>query len=111
MNPTTNSNSYLKNVNNKIADIDTNTFISPAAPTDVNTYFKSTDFQARFGIGYVAGFSYDFHTNLYFDCRVTKNAWDNSTSVSAIEMSNKFFRVASIQLGIGYRFNEKERTR
>jgi hypothetical protein len=82
-----------------------------AYPTSAQTFYKSSDFQSRFGLGYVAGFSYDFHPNLYFDAKITKNVWDNSGTASAIAMSNKMFRVPSIQLGISYRFKEKERAR
>ena len=82
-----------------------------AYPGSQSTYYKSTDFQSRFGIGYVVGGSYDFHPNLYVDFRITQNLWDNSGTQSAIEMSKKMFRVPSLQLGIGYRFKERERAR
>ncbi len=98
------SKSYKSNV------FDTLTVNAPYSfPGNKSSYYKSTDFQSRFGLGYVVGMNYDFHPNLYVDIRMVKNFYDNSTTVSAVEMSNKIFKVPSFQLGIGYRFKEKER--
>jgi hypothetical protein len=106
INPSVKTNTYARDVSTTIS-IDS----VYNAPVSQSTYYKSTDFQSRFGLGYVAGFSYDFHPNLYFDARLTQNLWDNSGTASAITMSNKMFRMPSLQLGIAYRFKEKERAR
>jgi hypothetical protein len=107
MNPTNTSKVYTKQ--NQI----TVPIAAPSVefPGNQSSFYKSTDFQSRFGVGYVLGASYDFHPNLYIDFRMTQVLKDNSGTASAIEMSKQFFRVPSMQIGIGYRFKEKERVR
>ena len=104
MNPKKYQTSYTTNTADTLLTAAFYTF-----PASTSAFYKSTDFQSRFGVGYVVGISYDFHPNLYVDFRLVKNTWDNSSTTSAIQISNKIFKVPNLQLGIGYRFKEKER--
>jgi hypothetical protein len=74
-------------------------------------YYKTTDFNSRFGIGYVGGVNYQFNPQIYVDLRFAKSTWDNATTVSAQQMSANMFRLPTFSLSIGYRFNNNELSR
>jgi opacity protein-like surface antigen len=76
---------------------------------DKGTYFKSPDFNARFGLGYALGINYQINNNLYVDARYVHNTWVNSTTASSNDISKQQFLKGSIQLSMGYRFNETDR--
>jgi hypothetical protein len=75
-------------------------------PTNRGTFYKSPDFNGRFGLGYIGGVNYHFTPNFYIDARVTQNVWDNSITNSSRELSKKMFRIPSYQITFGYRFKE-----
>jgi Outer membrane protein beta-barrel domain len=87
--------------------------VSQSAPyvfaADKGTYFKSPDFNARFGLGYALGINYQINNNLYVDARYVHNTWVNSTTASSNDISKQQFLKGSIQLSMGYRFNETDR--
>jgi hypothetical protein len=65
------------------------------------------DFDTRFGLGYVAGFSYDINRKISLDARVSQNLWSSyNGNADAI---NKLFKTPTFQLSIGYFFGRKER--
>jgi len=76
----------------------------------LNSGFKlneQKDFGSRFGMGYVAGLSYDISRKLSFDARVTQNVWtDYNGNADAV---NKLFKMPTFQFSIGYFFGRKER--
>jgi hypothetical protein len=75
-------------------------------PIEKPSQYLRSDFSARFGIGYTVGGSYSISPNLYLDLRITQNVWDNMRTNQAREISNGFFKVPGIQIGLGYRFRD-----
>lgn len=76
----------------------------------INTPFvlnESSDFGGRFGMGYVAGVSYDISRKLSFDARVSQNLWTSySGDANAI---NKLYKMPSFQLSLGFFFGRKDK--
>jgi hypothetical protein len=77
--------------------------------TDKGTYYKSPDFNARFGLGFALGLNYQINNNLYVDMRYVHNTWVNSITASSNDISKQQFLKGSFQLSMGYRFNETDR--
>jgi hypothetical protein len=75
-------------------------------PTNKTSTYQSPDFNARFGVGYIAGAQWQATPQLLVDFRVAQNLWDNSTTPSAKLISNNTFYVPSMQLSIGYRIKD-----
>ncbi|MFM2388363.1 MAG: hypothetical protein RL660_3120 [Bacteroidota bacterium] len=75
-------------------------------PTNKTSTYQSPDFNARFGVGYIAGAQWQATSQLLVDFRVAQNLWDNSTTPSAKLISNNTFYVPSMQLSIGYRIKD-----
>jgi hypothetical protein len=67
-----------------------------------------TDFNSRFGLGYVLGLSYEFTPSVMVDGRLTQTFWDNAKTQGATEVSNILYRLPSAQLSIIYRLNHKK---
>ncbi len=72
-------------------------------PANKSTFYKSPDFNGRFGLGYMAGVNYHFTPKFYIDFRVSQNVWDNSNTLSSKDLSKKMFKLPSYQLTFGYR--------
>lgn len=76
----------------------------------LNSDFKlneQNDFASRFGMGYVAGVTYDLSRKLSFDARVTQNVWTNYNGDA--DAVNKLFKMPAFQFSIGYFFGRKEK--
>ncbi|MEZ5046381.1 MAG: hypothetical protein R2831_05265 [Chitinophagaceae bacterium] len=71
--------------------------------------YISSDFNARFGLGYILGTAYHFNDNLHVDFRLSQTLWDNTKTNSAREISNVLFKVPSVQISLGYKFSKKEK--
>jgi hypothetical protein len=78
-------------------------------PSDRNTVYKSPDFNARFGIGYIGGMQLMATRNLAIDLRIAQNTWDNSSTSSGQIISKNVFKVPSVQLSFGYKIKDEER--
>lgn len=75
-------------------------------PANQNYRYASSDFNSRFGFGYVFGTSYAFSPRLYLDLRLAQTQWDNARTLSAREISTGVFKVPYIQFSLGYRFKD-----
>jgi hypothetical protein len=67
----------------------------------------TSDFGARFGLGYVISAGYMFTPNIYVDGRITQSFWDNSKTEGAKQVARDLLRTPSIQISVGYRFGPK----
>ncbi|NCX96186.1 MAG: hypothetical protein EBX41_07210 [Chitinophagia bacterium] len=66
--------------------------------------FATSDFAARFGIGYLFGISFRVAPNLNVDIRNVQTFWDNKTIGGAKTVSEQLYKSPSIQFSIQYRF-------
>ncbi len=64
---------------------------------------NSADFNSRFGLGYLLGFSYQVGNNVSFDLRSVQTVWDNAATTGAKSVSSQLFKAPSMQLSIMYR--------
>ena len=64
---------------------------------------NATDFRARFGIGYLFGFSFKIAPNVMLDMRNVQTVWDNMRTSSAQMVSGQLYKSPSIQFSIQYR--------
>jgi hypothetical protein len=64
---------------------------------------KASDFDARFGIGYLVGLCYQVSPNVSFDLRNVQTLWDNAHTTGSQFVSGQLYKSPSIQLSIGYR--------
>ncbi|HMT34365.1 MAG TPA: hypothetical protein PKC41_00825 [Chitinophagaceae bacterium] len=76
-------------------------------PIEKGMQYTSTDFGARFGIGYAVGVSYNFNPKVYLDLRLSKVMWDNTKTNSQRDISNGVSKVPFTQLSLGYKFSNK----
>lgn len=65
------------------------------------------EFNARFGLGYVAGVNYDLSRKVSFDARVTQMLWNNNKSNT--QTVQNLFQVPTLQVSLGYYFGRKEK--
>lgn len=61
------------------------------------------DFNSRFGLGYLFGFSYQVAPKFNIDLRNVQTVWDNAASTGAKSISNQLYKTPSLQLSIMYR--------
>lgn len=69
-----------------------------------------SDFNSRFGLGYVVGGGYQFNKQLGLDMRMTHMVSDNAKGKGAQQISKDLYKTPSLQLTLSYRFgaNKKE---
>lgn len=77
---------------------------TPGAVT--NPTVSGNDFNSRFGVGYLCGFSYRVTPNLSFDFRNVQTVWDNAHTSGAKEVSGQLYKSPSLQLSIFYRLGK-----
>jgi len=95
---------------NSVTSESVSTNVSQNQNPFLNADFKlneQKDFASRFGMGYVAGLSYDISRKLSFDARVAQNVWTNYNGNA--DAVNKLFKMPTFQFSIGYFFGRKER--
>jgi len=91
-------------------------FVSPggpklvSAPNEANSAPKltATDFNARFGIGYIFGVSYEVAPNFTIDFRNVQTVWDNAKTPGERAVSHELYKSPSLQLSLGYRLGSKD---
>jgi hypothetical protein len=87
------------------------TFTAPISntlsfPNNTLYTYKEPDFKARFGIGYIAGITYQMTNRIFVDLKYVKNFIDNSTTPSSKVISTNTFKGGSLQATIGYRLKD-----
>jgi hypothetical protein len=82
---------------------------TPPLPLSRAATINVADFGPRFGIGYVAGAAYNLSPSLSLDMRITQQVWDNKKHVSegARTISKTYFQLPTLQLSVGYRFQQR----
>ena len=75
---------------------------------DTTGKIKASDFDARFGVGYLFGVSVQLSQNVSLDFRDVQTFWDNAHSAGAKEISSQLYRAPSFQISLGYRFGGKK---
>ena len=91
-------------------------YISPGAPKLVSTpntansepKLTATDFNARFGIGYIFGVSYEVAPNFTIDFRNVQTVWDNAKTPGERAVSHELYKSPSLQLSLGYRLGSRD---
>jgi opacity protein-like surface antigen len=90
--------------------INTGESSSTATSTTVSTagsnsegQIKVSDFDSRFGLGYLFGVSYQVTPNMMLDFRNVQTVWDNASTPGAKTISNQLYKSPSLQISIGYR--------
>jgi len=94
-----------------------NTGAEPLATSLVNTpapgqksapSLSADDFNSRWGVGYLCGFSFQMSDNLSLDFRNTQGLWDNSKGSGGKYISGQLYKSPSLQLSVNYRFGGKK---
>ncbi len=82
---------------------------TPVAPLSRQATVSVADFGRRFGIGYVAGAGYELSPAINLDLRLSQQIWDNlkGTSEGARTVSKNYFQLPTLQLSVGYRFQQR----
>ena len=70
---------------------------------------QQSDFNSRFGIGYIAGISYEVYPNVTLDFRNVQTVWDNGASQGAKYISNQLYKSPSFQVSVGYRLGNNKK--
>lgn len=83
----------------------------PVSATADQPRYSIRDFNARYGFGYLFGTAYRLNPALQLDLRLTQTLWDNSNTPGALWISNNVYRKPSLQLSIGYRFDQHRGSR
>lgn len=68
-----------------------------------------SDFNSRFGLGYVLGAGYQITPALTTNFRLVQNVWDNASTDGGRKVSRNLYQTPSVQLSIGYRFSQGRR--
>ncbi|HXS37653.1 MAG TPA: hypothetical protein VN721_13195 [Flavipsychrobacter sp.] len=68
-----------------------------------------SDFNSRFGLGYLFGVSYNFTPAVRLDLRLTQEVWNNAKTDGAKQISNDLYKNPSAQISIGYFFNQSKK--
>ncbi len=79
-----------------------------AVGNDTKPTIKESDFNGRFGLGYVFGAAIQLSPVISLDIRDVQTLWDNAGSTGSQAVSTQLFRSPSFQLSMGYRFGGKK---
>ncbi len=79
-----------------------------AVGNDTQPNIKESDFNGRFGLGYLFGASVQLSPVMSLDIRDVQTLWDNAGTTGSKEVSSQLFRSPSFQLSLGYRFGGKK---
>ena len=85
------------------------TNVSPAQATDNKPQLNASDFNSRFGLGYLFGFAYKVSPNVTLDLRDVQSFWDNAGSAGAKSVSTQLYKSPSFQFSLNYRLGKKNR--
>ena len=80
-----------------------NVSVVPTPLSDNAPKLQASDFNSRFGLGYLLGISYQVSPNVTLDLRNVQTAWDNSKSGGSKIVSDQLYRSPSLQLSLNYR--------
>jgi hypothetical protein len=88
----------------------------PTTATQVSTLgndnapkLKASDFDARFGVGYLLGLSCKVAPNVTLDLRNVQTVWDNAPTTGSKFVSSQLYKSPSIQFSIGYTLGKNAR--
>ncbi len=70
---------------------------------------QQSDFNSRFGLGYIAGLSYEVYPNVTLDFRNVQSVWDNASSQGGKYISSQLYKSPSFQVSIGYRLGNNKK--
>ena len=62
-----------------------------------------SDFDSKFGLGYLFGFSYQLSPNLALDIRSVQTFWNSGGGTGSKLVSDQLYKSPSLQLSLGYR--------
>ena len=79
-----------------------------AVGNDTKPTIKESDFNGRFGMGYLFGAAIQLSPVITLDIRDVQTLWDNAGSTGSQAVSTQLFRSPSFQLSMGYRFGGKK---
>ena len=68
----------------------------------------STDFKARFALGYAFGLSYDFSRKISVDLRFNQMLWDNSGKYQ-LDAVRQIYRQPMVELNLGFYLGRKDK--
>ena len=85
------------------------TNLSPAQANDNKPQLNASDFNSRFGLGYLFGFAYKVSPNVTLDLRDVQSFWDNAGSAGAKSVSTQLYKSPSFQFSLNYRLGKKNR--
>ena len=74
-----------------------------AAGSNTESQIKVSDFDSKFGLGYLLGISYQITPNVMLDFRNVQTVWDNASTPGAKIISNQLYKSPSLQVSIGVR--------
>lgn len=103
---------HLDNTHNETVQ---STAVSKLSYDNVNPfsdkYYRldpSTDFKARFALGYAFGLSYDFSRKVSVDLRFNQMLWDNSGKYQ-LDAVRQIYRQPMVELNLGFYLGRKEK--
>lgn len=101
---------YIFGVNTGAAPLPDPTNVTQVATmeNDNAPKIRNGDFDARLGIGYLVGASYQAAPNVMFDLRSVQNVWDNGQTTGAKYVSNQLYKSPSLQLSLIYRLGGRK---
>ena len=95
------------------------TIASPAGPVatsipasqanDNAPKLNTSDFNSRFGLGYLFGFAYKVSPNVTLDLRDVQSFWDNAKDGGAKSVSTQLYKSPSFQFSLNYRLGKRGR--
>lgn len=99
------------NFNIKAEETERTTVIGNVANAGTSkTPMTLSDFNSRFGMGYIVGAGYQFSKQVGLDVRMVQTVWDNAKGTGAQQISKDIYKTPSGQITLTYRFgaNQKE---
>jgi opacity protein-like surface antigen len=70
---------------------------------------NQSDFNSRFGLGYIFGASYQVSPKMSVDARMTQTFWDNAATPGAKIVSDRLYKKPGVQLSIGYNLSKEKK--
>ncbi|OJW84356.1 MAG: hypothetical protein BGO69_11420 [Bacteroidetes bacterium 46-16] len=70
---------------------------------------SQSDFNSRFGLGYIIGASYQIGPKMNADLRMTQTIWDNAATPGAKIVSDRLYKKPGVQLSIGYNLSKEKK--
>jgi hypothetical protein len=101
--------SYLFSINpeyiNRQEVVETGLSSAPGTPTPLAV----SDFNSRFGVGYLFGAGYQVNPQMRIDLRINQTVWDNAKGANAQRISNDILKAPGAQVNFSYNFGAKKK--